>query len=84
MENTKLCYIAVGLLYLSNQKKITTKFAVQVCGGKKSFAIAEVQKITANVPQTWGFAIADHPLLYSGICGCGIECKFAVSNTAIN
>ena len=46
LENIKHCYTAIGLFYLSNQKKITAKFAVQVCGSKKSFAFAEVQKIT--------------------------------------
>ena len=46
-----------------------------------SFAVAEVQKITANVPQTCGFAVADHLLLFCGICGCGIEFKFAVPST---
>ena len=55
----KHCYTAVGFLCLSNQEKITTKFAVQVCGSKKLLAVAEVQKITANVPQTCGFAVAD-------------------------
>ena len=62
-------------MYLSNQDKITAKFAVQVCGSKKSFAVAEVQEITAKVPQTSGFAVGDHPLLF---CSCGIKCKFAV------
>ena len=37
----KHCYIAIGLLYLSKQEKITAKF-VEV----KSFAVAEVQKIS--------------------------------------
>ena len=55
MENNKHCDIAIGLLYLLNQKKITAKFAVQVCGSKNSFAVAKVQKITANLR----------------ICGCG-------------
>ena len=77
MENMKHCYTAISLLYLSNREKITAKFAVYVCGGKNSFAVAEVQKITANVTQTCGFAVADHQLLF-----CGIECKFAVPNTA--
>ena len=81
MENIKYCYIAIGQLYLSNQAK-KEKFAVQVCGSEKSFAVAEVQKITANVPQTCGFAVADHLLLFCGICGCGIEFKFAVPSTA--
>ena len=80
MENIKHYDTAMGLFYLSNQKKIIAQFAVQVCGSKKSFAVAEVQKITANVPQTCGFADADHPLLF---CGCGIECKFAVLSTSI-
>ena len=61
MENTKHYYIAIGLLYLANQENKTAKFAVQVCGSKKSFAVAEEQKIRANVPQTCGFAVADHP-----------------------
>ena len=82
MENMKHCYTAKGLFYLSNQKKITAKLAVQVCRSKKSFADAKVQKITANVPQTCGFVVADHPLLFCRICGCGIECKFAVPSTA--
>ena len=51
---------------------------VQVCGSKTSFAVAEVQKITAKTPQTCGFTVADQPLLFCGICGCRIECKFAV------
>ena len=49
MENIKQCEIAIGLLCLSNQEKKTAKFAVQVCGSKKSFAVAKVQKITANL-----------------------------------
>ena len=76
----KHCYTAMGLLYLSNQEKITANFAVQVCESKKSFSVAEVQKITANVPNL-------------RICGCGApiailrnlrlrkECKFAVPST---
>ena len=83
MENIKHCYIAIGLLHISNQEKKAAKFAVQVCGSEKSFAVAEVQEITANVTQTCGFAVADHPLLFCGICGCGIEFKFAVPSTAI-
>ena len=55
MENVKHYYIAIGLLYLSNQEKKIAKFSVQVCGSEKSFAFAEVQKITANLQ----------------ICGCG-------------
>ena len=82
MENIKHCYIGIGLLYLSNQEKKTAKFAVQVCRSEKSFAVAEVQKITANVPQTCGFAIADYLLLFCRIRGCGIEFKFAVPSTA--
>ena len=82
MENIKHCYVAIGLLYLSNQEKKTAKFAAQVCGSKKSFAVAEVQKITANVPQTFGFAVADHLLQFCGICGSGVEFKFVVPSTA--
>ena len=62
-------------------EKLTAKFAVQVCGREKSFAVTEVQKITANVPQTCGYAVADHLLLFFGICGCAIEWKFAVPST---
>ena len=65
-------------------KKNSNKVCGSSCGGKKSFAVAELQKNTANVPQTWGFVVADHPLFFCGICGCGIECKFAVPSTAIN
>ena len=68
-------------LFIKPGKKKREKFAVQVCGSEKSFAVAEVQKITANVPQTCGFAVADHLLLFCGICGCGIEFKFAVPST---
>ena len=77
MENIKHCYIAIGLLYLSNQEKNS-----KVSGSEKSCAVAEVQKITANVPQTCGFA--DHLLLFCGICGCEIEFKFAVPSTRWN
>ena len=54
LDSTSDCYTAIGLFYLSNQKKMTAKFAVQVCRSKKSFALAEVQKLTANVPQICG------------------------------
>ena len=60
MENIKHCYTAIGLLYLSAQEKSEAKFAVQIYGSKKSFAVVEVQKI----PQICGFAVADHPLLF--------------------
>ena len=46
VEYIKHYYIAIGLLYLSKQEKITAKFEVQVCGSEKSFAVAEVQKTT--------------------------------------
>ena len=49
MENIKHCFIAISLLYLSNQENKTAKFAIQVCGSKKSFAVAEEQKL----PQTY-------------------------------
>ena len=62
MENIRHCYIAISLLYLSNQENKTTEFAIQVCGNKKSLAVAEVQKITANVPQACGFAVAKQRL----------------------
>ena len=72
--------LKVSSIYHTRKK--TAKFAVQVCESKKSFAVAEVQKITANVPQTCRFAVADHLLLFCGICGCGIEFKFAMPSTA--
>ena len=75
MGKYKALLLLIGLLYLSNQKKITAKFAVQVCESKNSFAVTEVQKTSAKVPQTCGFAVANHPLL---ICDSGIERKFAV------
>ena len=52
----KISSIVILLLVSSiyQTRKKTAKFAVQVCGSEKSFAVAEVQKITANVPQTCG------------------------------
>ena len=41
----------------------------------------EVRNVTANLSQTCGFAVAEHFLQFCGICGCGIECKFAVPST---
>ena len=46
-----------------------------------AFAVAEVQKVTANLSQTCGFAVAEHLLQFCGICGCGIEFKFAVPSS---
>ena len=66
-------------LFIKPGKK-AAKFAVQVCEREKSFAVAEVQKITANVSQTCEFAVADHLLLF---CDCGIEFKFAVPSTVL-
>ena len=80
----KRCYTAAWSCQFIKAEKITAKFAVQVCESKKSFAVAEVQKITTNVLQTCGFAVVDHPLLFCGICSCGIECKFAVPSTGSN
>ena len=77
---SSMLYCYRSTLFIKPGKK--TKFEVQVSGSKKSFAVAEVQKIAANIPQTCGFAVADHPLLFCGICGCGIEFKFPVPNTA--
>ena len=59
MKNIKHCYTAIGLLYLSTQEK-NSNLAVQVCESEKSFKVAEVQKVTANVLQSSGFAVADH------------------------
>ena len=77
-----LLYCQRSPLFIKPGKK-TAKFAVQVCGSKKSFAVVEVQKITANVPQTCGFAVADHPLLFCGICSYGLKFKSAVPSTAV-
>ena len=55
-----------------------SKFAEVQC----AFAVAEVRKVTANLSQTCGFAVAEHLLQFCGICGCGIECKFAVPSSA--
>ena len=38
-------------------------------------------KNAANVLHTLGSAVADYPVLFCGICGCGRECKFAVPST---
>ena len=51
-----------------------SKFAEVQC----AFAVAEVRKVTAHLSQTCGFAVAEHLWQFCGICGCGIECKFAV------
>ena len=48
---------------------------------QRAFAVAEVRKVTANLSQTCGFAVAEHLLQFCGICGCGIECKFAVPSS---
>ena len=55
-----------------------SKFAEVQC----VFAVAEVRKVTANLSQTCGFAVAEHLLQFCGICGCGIEYKFAVPSSA--
>ena len=54
-----------------------SKFAEVQC----AFAVAEVQKVTASLSQTCGFAIAEHLLQFCGICGCGIKYKFAVPSS---
>ena len=43
-----------------------------------AFAVAEVRKVTANLSQTCGFAVAEHLLQF-----CGIEFKFAVPRSDI-
>ena len=43
-----------------------------------AFAVAEVQKVTANLSQTCVFAVSEHLLQF---CGCGIEFKFAVPSS---
>ena len=37
-----------------------------------------------KLPQTCGFAVAKHLLQFCGICGCGIEFKFAVAELSLN
>ena len=54
-----------------------SKFAEVQC----AFAVAEVRNVTANLSQTCGFAVAEHLLQFFGICGCGIEFKFAVPSS---
>ena len=78
----KISSIVILLSCIYQSRKKPAKFAVEVCGSEKLFAVAEVQKITTNVPQACGFAVADHSLLFCGICGCGIEFKLAVPSTA--
>ena len=58
-----LLYCYSSPLFIKPGKK-TAKFSVQVCGSKKSFAVA------------------DHPLLFCGICGCGIQFIFAAPSAA--
>ena len=53
-------------------KIMWSKFAKVQC----AFAVAEVRKVTANLLQTCGFAVAEHLLQF-----CGIECKFAVPSS---
>ena len=54
-----------------------SKFAEVQC----ALAVAEVRKVTANLSQTCGFAVAEHLLQFCGICGCGIEFKFAMPSS---
>ena len=49
---------------------------------KEQSKFAEVRKVTANLSQTCRFAIAVHLLKFCGICGCRIECKFALPSSA--
>ena len=49
MENVKHYYIAIRSPLFINPGKKIAKLSVQVCGREKSFAFAEVQKITANL-----------------------------------
>ena len=58
----KHCYSAVSLLYLLNQEKITPKFAEV----KIHLLLQKCKKL----PQTCGFAVTDHLLLFCGICFC--------------
>ena len=46
-----------------------------------AFAVVEVRKVTANLSQTCGFSVAEHLLQFCGICGRGIEFKFAVPSS---
>ena len=78
LENIKHCYTAIGLVYLSNQEKITAKFAEV----KSHLRLRKCKKLPQTYRKTSGFAFADHPLLFCGIYACGIEYKFAVPSTA--
>ena len=49
----------------------------KVCGRKSHLRLRKYKKL----PQTCGFEVADNPLLFCGIRGCGIACKFAVPST---
>ena len=51
------------------------KIIVYIAVGSK---FAEVRKVTTNLSQICGFAVAEHLLQFCEICGCGIEFKFAV------
>ena len=73
-------YTAIGLLYLSNQEKITAKFAEV----KSHLRLRKCKKLTQTYRKLADLhAVAHHPLLFCGIGGCGLECKFAVPSTGI-
>ena len=78
MENIKHCYIAIGLLYLSNQEKKHQSLRFKFAEVKSHLRLGKCEKL----PQTCWFVVADHLLLFCGIRGCGIEFKFAVPSTA--
>ena len=78
MENIEHCYIGIGhLLFIKPGKKqqsLRFKFAEV----KSHLRLRKCKKL----PQTYRkLADADHPLLLSGICGCGMKFKFAVLST---
>ena len=67
-----------GLLYLSNQEKKQQSLRFKFAEVKSHLRLWKCKKLA----QTCGFAVADHILLFCGICGYGIEFKFAMPSTA--
>ena len=82
MENMKHCYIAIGLLYLSNQKKqqsLRFKFAEV----NSHLWLRKCKKLRQTYRKLADLRLRTTHCYFCGICGCGIECKFAAPSTAI-
>ena len=75
--NLKHCCCCTSPLFIKPEQNDS-----KVKWSKKLFAAAEAPKITAKTMQDCRFAVTDHPLLFCGICGCGIERKFAMPSIA--